>query len=181
MNVQINHPVTVSKYGSYKRYHLHMLNVKQFIEKHWERLVQTFKIERDVDITLRPLPRRRTQGSHRATMDKSKHIIQLDISKPLYTIIETLFHELTHAEQCEDGRLRFEFNNARGRWEWIWYDRNHGRNCGFGQTQRHLDKYNNQPWEIEANTRMYHEMAMFIRDVGPITRVLEYRKDGTIR
>lgn len=145
--------------------------VKQFIEKHWPRIVANFKIERDVEIRLRPLPRRRTLGNHTtvgAATDQGTHKICLDISKSLRTLIETLFHELTHAEQVEDGRLKHQYNGVRRRWEWIWHERNFGRNKGFGQTSRQLQAYSNQPWEVEANSRAQFEMDLFEKEVGTL-------------
>lgn len=165
MNITVTHPFTISKYGSYKRYHLHMLKVKAFILKHWTRLVKNFDITRDVEVRLRPLPRRRTQGNHRTKGggNGGNHHIQLDISKPLRTLIETLFHELQHAEQIEQGRLKHVFN---GRWEWVWNDVNHGRNCGFGQTHRQYQRYRNQPWEADADQKMVQELALFETELG---------------
>jgi len=169
MKMIVNYPFTVSKHGSYKRYNLHMLHVKEFIEHNWSRLIQNFKVEKDCEIILRPLPRRRTQGNHQSRRDSDRniisHIIQLDISKSLRTVIYTLFHELTHAEQEEDGRLKHVYNYEHRKWDRLWHDKNYGYH-GFGQTTKHLERYKNQPWEQEANEREIFELKEFEKEYG---------------
>lgn len=165
--MKVTYPVTVSKYGSYKQYHSNMVKVKQFIELHWDRLIKNFQVNNSIEIRLRPLPNRRTRGSHRKVKG-GDHLIVLDISKQPRQIIQTLFHELTHAEQVEQGRLEHKYNGVMMRWEWVWKGFNHGRNKGFGQTSRQLDKYNNQPWEMEANARMEFELKQFEDEMGVI-------------
>lgn len=175
MKLTVTHPFTVSKYGSYKRYHLHMLKVKAFIERNWTRLTKNFDIKGDIEVRLRPLPRRITQGRH--TNKPNGHLIQLDISKGLRTLIETLFHELQHAVQCESGRLKHIWNGASNRFDWIWEDQFWGRNPGFGQGNAGMARYERLPWEEDADKVMREEFALFEQEFGRLDDTVEiYRR-----
>jgi hypothetical protein len=143
-----------------------MLIVKRFIEQHLNRLLKNFQVEKDIWIVLRPLPKRRTAGRHTLHQKIDRHKIELDITAPLRSCIRTLFHELTHAEQHETGRLRHEWNGRY--WDRVWNGVNHGRNKSFGQTSNHLAKYQNQPWERDANDRMYYELDLLEQELGSL-------------
>lgn len=147
-----------------------MLQVMAHIKKNWHHIIPNFDVKRPIEIRLRPLPNRRTLGNHKTKSkdDSGEHYIQLDISKTLRTIMHTLFHELQHAEQVEQGRLKHICDQYTGRWEWIWEERNHGRNCGFGQTLRQLDKYKSQPWERDANEKADKVLEQYEQTIGPL-------------
>ena len=82
------------------------------------------------------------------------------IISPLFTwdsLINTLAHELVHAEQYHQGRLAHVFHKKKG-WLHHWKGE---LNTSKGKT---YNSYRNQPWEIEA----FDRAPVLVRQVNKI-------------
>lgn len=144
--IDITSPVTLERHGAYSKYHLQMVRVRTFIEEQWEHIEKLFELPNKLTIRLRPLPNR----SNRGTAGEDR--VMLDVARPFRDIISTLMHELRHIEQKHTGRLTHKEEMGRKRLRWVayWDGERFGPKHAAGRTQAQMDKYLNQPWEVDA-------------------------------
>lgn len=159
----INRPVTLTHHGAYKHLKGKADKLQEWMEKHWEWVRKQFKLPSEISVLLRPLPRRRTAGNHKKD-GNGNHRVTIDVSPSLKSAIKTFFHELQHAEQSHTGRLRYE-REGRG-WVGFWDDQRWGRQRGFGRTQKEKERYDSQPWEVDANEKADEVMERFEKEVN---------------
>lgn len=128
-------------------YHETFFENIDFIKKH-------FKIPEYLVINCRPIPRR-TCMLGAAWKDDEICVIDIEVRQSFNKFFATLFHELTHIEQFDEGRLCVE---EEGKdiiyiWEGTRYNRLHTLH----------DDYCNSPWEVEADKKSERIMKKFKR------------------
>jgi len=161
MKPTITNPVTLEHHGSYKHLHRQCARVREFIETHWDKILPMADIPGDLNIRLRPLPKRRIAGNGSLATG-----VMLDISRGLRDIISTLMHELVHVEQFKQGRLKTTCVGRKTVCYWkgdCW-----GPMRLPGNTKRSADKYDEQPWEKEARDRQEKMTIGLEAMIGPI-------------
>ncbi len=77
-----------------------------------------------------------------------KEMIDMD----LFSWVNVLAHEMTHAKQVEDGRLIYSHNHAKLYWE--------GEDCTFLYKNNCIDE---MPWEVEAYTQQVLLVTKYYR------------------
>jgi len=95
-------------------------------------------LPRDIHFRVAPIKAKRRLGEY----DVTKKLVHVDCRLGLQLALETIAHELVHAEQYHTGRLKTKYTDKKG---WLHYwDGEVGKK---GTTYK---TYRNQPWEIEA-------------------------------
>ena len=128
--------ITGSVYNDFK-------DIREFYRKHEETIIKAFdeckkifKVE-DVNLLIRNIRKRSTVGSY----GHSLKTISIDVRRfKIKDIVSTIIHEMTHAKQYKDGRLKNTLNN-KSIFENIEYP---------NPNKISYEKYLNLPWEIEA-------------------------------
>lgn len=154
--MNITYPVTLTHHGAYKYLNKHCLRVKEWIENHIEIISAGYTLRDEIEIRLRPLPKRNKSGSGGSGK------IELDISRGLRSIIETLCHELTHEEQVFEGRLCYDDPRHTS-----WNNDDHGRMLRGGRGKL-FERYMAQPWEVEARERAAEQIEKIEQWTGKI-------------
>jgi hypothetical protein len=95
------------------------------------------------DIIVRICP---IKGQPNGRYFSSEKLVEIDSRLPWDRALEVLGHELVHAEQYMQGRLKQSYMKKKG-WVHQW---NGNVNTNRGSTYQ---AYRNQPWEIEAWSR----------------------------
>ena len=85
----------------------------------------------------------RFKANHSGRYNDSSHVVSIDPNYQWDRLLETLAHELVHAEQYHEGRLESLFVPRNG-WMYQW---NGELNKNKGTT---YSSYRKQPWEQEA-------------------------------
>jgi len=140
---------TSINFGNYKKWKPVSNQLSNFIKLNWKKISQEYKLPGFLTIKIRPI-KGTWVGWARQSADGTDYSIEIDPRRDLTRqALETLFHELTHIDQYVTGRLKHK-HGAR-----IW--------CGsmvpdlkvhqVHSSQKNLDKYRNQPWEVEARAR----------------------------
>lgn len=126
------------KYGYDKQYTLKSQAVAELFYMAVKCAHKIMKLPSDLRVDLRPLPRKSLNGYYTHRLKK----VVVDPRKgDLKTLLQTLAHELVHAEQFNDGR----FAIAGRSYQWC------GRDVKL--ESRNYLKYIAQPWEAEAFKR----------------------------
>ena len=128
--------ITGSVYNDFK-------DIREFYRKHEITLIKAFdeckkifEID-DVKLLIRNIRKSSTVGSY----GNSKKTISLDIRRfKIKEIVSTIIHEMTHAKQYKDGRLK-DKTNKKAIFENVEYK------CASNMSHQ---KYLDLPWEIEA-------------------------------
>tara|TARA_R110000824_G_C14763681_1_gene630109 strand:- start:57 stop:512 length:456 start_codon:yes stop_codon:yes gene_type:complete len=136
---------TSIKYGNYKRLQPRAALVFKWIRFYWDDLKEHFDFDDDVEFHVRPV-RGTTYGWYR----NKKKKIEIDPRYSAKKVLDTIAHELVHAEQYKQGRLEWDAAHRQS----IWNGELHKR----GTTHK---QYRNRPWEIEARERA----AQFVEDM----------------
>mgnify|MGYP001087453614 FL=1 len=128
--------ITGSVYNDFK-------DIREFYRKNEVTLIKAFdeckKIFEIDNVTLliRNIRKRSTVGSY----NNGQKQINLDLRRfKLKDIVSTIIHEMTHAKQYKDGRLK-DKTNAKATFENVEYS------CPKNMSHQ---KYLDLPWEIEA-------------------------------
>ena len=136
---------TSIKYGNYKHLQPDAKQVFRWIKQYWNDFKDYFDFDDDVEFHVRPV-RGNTHGWYR---NKTKKI-EIDPRYGAKKVLDTIAHELVHAEQYKQGRLEWDTAHCQS----IWNGELHKR----GTTHK---QYLNRPWEIEARNRA----AEFVKDM----------------
>jgi hypothetical protein len=126
------------KYGYDKRYALKSEATAELFKTALRCAYEIMKLPPDLKIALRPLPRKTLNGYYTHRLKK----VVIDPRKgELLTLLQTLAHELVHAEQFHDGRFAITPRS----YQWCGKD--------VKLESRNYLKYISQPWEAEAFRR----------------------------
>ena len=136
---------TSIKYGNYKDLQDDAKQVFKWIKFYWDDFKEYFEFDDDVEFHVRPV-RGNTHGWYR----NKKKKVEIDPRYGPNKTLDTIAHELVHAEQYKQGRLSWD-QDAR---QSVWNGEVHKR----GTTYK---LYRNRPWEIEARERA----AQFTEDM----------------
>lgn len=98
-------------------------------------------IPRDIHFRVAPIKAKRRLGEY----DASKKLVHIDCRLGFQVALETIAHELVHAEQYHTGRLKTKYSDAKG---WLHYWDGEAGKKGTTYTA-----YRKQPWEVEAFDR----------------------------
>ena len=128
--------ITGSVYNDFK-------DIREYYRKHEETIIKAFdeckkifKVE-DVNLLIRNIRKRSTVG----TYGNSSKTISIDIRRfKIKSIVSTIIHEMTHAKQYLDKRLKVASNGKQEFENKIYPNPNKVSH----------EKYLNLPWEIEA-------------------------------
>lgn len=124
-----------------KRYRNKALEVATVVNRSIHQFRKYLDFPKDIQIRIAPI-KGTTNGRY---YDGSK-MVELDCTLPWDKALEVFAHELVHAEQYKQGRLKQEFVSGKG----FVHSWNGSLNTNRGSTYR---AYRNQPWEIEAWSR----------------------------
>jgi hypothetical protein len=136
---------TSIKYGNYKHLQPKAALVFKWIKQYWDDFKDYFDFDNDVEFHVRPV-RGNTHGWYRS---RSKRI-EIDPRYGTKKVLDTIAHELVHAEQYKQGRLAWDSKKLVSLWNGEFHKR--------GNTHK---QYLNLPWEIEARQRA----AEFVKDM----------------
>jgi hypothetical protein len=134
---------TSIKYGNYK--HLQPVTelVLRWIKFYRNDLKEHFDFDDAIEFLVRPI-RGTFQGWYRSKTNR----IEIDPRYPPESVLDTIAHELVHAEQYKQGRLTWDHGAC------LW----NGEVYKRGSTYK---LYRNRPWEIEARERA----AEFVKEM----------------
>jgi len=114
----------------------------EMIQKTLPEFRKLLDVPATVSFRVVPIKAKCTNGRY---YDKSK-VVEIDCRLKWAEGLEVLAHELVHAEQYHQGRLKKKYSTANG-WIHSW---NHSKSFNKGST---YTSYRNQPWEQEAWSR----------------------------
>jgi hypothetical protein len=146
-NAQVKVEIATSiNFGNYKACKPVATQLSNFIKLNWKKITQEFNLPDLLTIKIRPI-KGSWVGWARQEQGGKSYSIEVDPRRDtLDKVLDTLFHELTHIDQYVTGRLKHK-NGER-----IW--------CGsfvpdvkvqqVHSSQKNIDKYRSQPWEVEA-------------------------------
>ena len=103
-------------------------------------LKQRMSLPDDVKVVVAFIRARQNVGTY-YTKDKQCFIDPRRLG--LWQFVDTIVHELTHAEQYYTGRLKHQYSRAHESWVPVWQDEEWRYASSF-------KKYREQPWEVEA-------------------------------
>jgi len=137
---------TSIKYGNYKHLQPRAALVFKWIKQYWDDFKDYFDFDDDVEFHVRPV-RGNTHGWYRSRRKR----IEIDPRYGTKKVLDTIAHELVHAEQYKQGRLAWDSKKLVS----LWNGKFHKRGTTYKQ-------YRNLPWEIEARQRA----AEFVKDMA---------------
>jgi hypothetical protein len=123
-------------------------------------LKKILDVPSDIKIVIKPINSKNCRGSYNSV----KKMVVIDpratngynyithTPNTIMRLIETLAHEMVHAEQYKQNRLGWNYKNSCYLWE--------GKNC--------RKSYMKRPWEIEAFRRQKSLAAMVSIEIGEI-------------
>lgn len=143
---------TSIKYGTYKDLRDVAEYRRDLFFSNLDMLLKEFVIPEYLVINYRPIPaRHKMLGA--AWKNGEIAIIDIEARQERDDFFSTLFHEMTHVEQFESGRLcMLEDEPKRG---YIWEGVEHKR------LETNDDLYDELPWEAEANARAEKVLRKF--------------------
>lgn len=116
-----------------------------------------------IDIIIKPIRMRDRVGQYHEGRDE----VVLDFRRgSRYSLISTLAHELTHAEQYFTGRLTREWK----KWDWVYQ----WENNVIGNKGSTFQSYMKLPWEIEARERQDGIALMVCDDLAANGTVIDF-------
>lgn len=124
-----------------KKYRNKALTVATVVNHTIDEFRKHLEFPQDVIVRIAPV-----KGTVNGRYYSTSKMVELDCRLPWDKALEVLAHELVHAEQYFQGRLKKEYIRGKG-WAHSWND-NLSKNRG--STYR---AYRNQPWEQEAWAR----------------------------
>ena len=136
---------TSIKYGNYKHLQYDAKLVLRWIEFYWNDFKEYFDFDDDIEFLIRPI-----RGTFQGWFRSERNRIEIDPRYPPESVLDTIAHELVHAEQYKQGRLAWDGGVCQSVWNGEVYKR--------GNTYK---LYRNRPWEIEARERA----AEFVKEM----------------
>ena len=124
-----------------KRYRNQSLEVARVVNRSIHQFRKYLNFPKDVKIRIAPI-----KGSVNGRYNNNDKTVELDCKLKWDKALEVFAHELVHAEQYHEGRLKKQFIRGKG----FIHSWNGSKNHSKGTTYR---AYRNQPWEIEAWSR----------------------------
>jgi len=124
-----------------KRYRNKALDIATLVNRSVHQFRKYLNFPRDVNIRIAPI-----KGSINGRYINSSRTIEIDCKLDWDKALEVFAHELVHAEQYYEGRLKSKWIYGKG-YVHSW---NGSNNLNKGTTYR---AYRNQPWEVEAWSR----------------------------
>lgn len=121
-----------------KRYRAKALDVATVVNRSINEFRQFLDFPKDVTVRIAPI-KGRTNGRY----NNHNKLVEIDCKLKWDKALEVLAHELVHAEQYHQKRLKKEYITGRG-WMHSWQGE---LNKNRGSTYQ---AYRNQPWEQEA-------------------------------
>ena len=134
---------TSIKYGNYKHLQYDAKLVLRWIKFYWNDLKEHFDFDDEIAFHVRPI-----RGTFQGWYKSERNRIEIDPRYPPESVLDTIAHELVHAEQYKQGRLTWDHGAC------LW----NGEVYKRGKTYK---MYRNRPWEIEARERA----AEFVKEM----------------
>lgn len=156
------------RHGYLKQYRKRAEDVAYLIDRIIPHMRKLLKLPDNIKFQVRPIARRAENGRY----NHSLNLVEVDPRyNSLGTIMETIMHELVHAEQFHTERLK---NYGRN---FIWM--NSSNYVGIGKD---YEEYRARPWEMEAFDRqadLAMAIAFMIADNvnAPLTPELKAKRD----
>jgi len=140
--------VTVSHSAWYNpKNNVYTHQVRDVIQKYLPDLLKEFEVSKDLRINIRPIPQKRKGNFVVFGQCRGNLLVEVDCRSPRPSfVVETLAHEMTHAEQYFQGRLGYRWNDNVQMGLKVWQNVEYDRPKSF-------EEYMNLPWEIEARDR----------------------------
>ena len=121
------------------------------------KMAKHLNVPKDMTIRIASIKKTTTQG----TFSHYNKLVVLDPKAPSWSnYLDTLAHEMTHAEQYNEGRLSFDITTFKN----IWKGEQFANANSFA-------KYFSQPWEIEARKYGYEVSQAILVDAGMFDEV----------
>jgi hypothetical protein len=139
-------------YGNYKKFKSVAIQLNNFIKANWGKITQEFKLPELLTIRIRPIKGTWTGWARKTPDGKGgfNYAIEVDPrNTDMKKMIDTFFHELTHIDQYVSGRL----THKNGERIWCGSEVRSVKNYTINTSQRKLQEYRSQPWEVEARQR----------------------------
>lgn len=139
------------KYGALKFYKTKITAIMDLIDYNEPLIRDMLDLPEVFYIKFRPLPRK-LNGKY---VSPTKQAIISARLSPRF-MMETIFHELVHAEQYHTGKLTRKLCERRRQYVSVW----DGQEFDHVNFRKSYDKYRSLPWEVEAfsrETKLYKE------------------------
>ncbi len=138
-----------------KRYRKTALDVATVVNRSIDQFRKYLDFPENIMVRIAPI-KGQTNGRY-----NDRGLVELDCRLSWSKALEVFAHELVHAEQYKQGRLKKEYVSGMG-----WTHRWHGsRSYNRGSTYR---AYRNQPWEQEAWSRQAELAEKVCQDLEKI-------------
>lgn len=124
-----------------KRYRNKSLEVATVVNRSIDQFRKYLNFPKNINVRIAPI-----KGSVNGRYNNGDKTVELDCTLPWDKALEVFAHELVHAEQYYEGRLKHQYVRGKG----FIHSWNGNRNTSKGTTYR---AYRNQPWEQEAWSR----------------------------
>lgn len=123
-----------------KRYRNQALDIATLVNRSIDQFRKYLDFPKDIKVRIAPI-KGTTNGRY-----YDNRLVEIDCRLLWDKALEVLAHELVHAEQYHQGRLKKKFESKKG-WVHYW---NSSLSYNKGTT---YNAYRNQPWEKEAWSR----------------------------
>ena len=120
-----------------------------FAQTHLKKMIPIaaglLKVPRDMTIAIAPIRAKDINGQYLA----AEKIVQLDTRKgrDFFSIIDTLMHEMVHAEQYHTGKMESKICKKQRKWVRLW------DGAVWSKKGTTYSCYRKLPWEVEAFAR----------------------------
>lgn len=151
---------TSIKYGHAKGWKRTAFELADIIKSNVDVITSLLDLPETIYIRIKPLKGR----THGLWTNSSKTLCIDPRRTNMDTLIETLFHELVHAEQYKQGRLVRKLNEEVRQYQDFWEGTPFKRPSNVRSKGRY-QKYLNLPWEKEAFEREKTLTVQFIREI----------------
>lgn len=141
------------KYGKYKARRSTIVAIMDLIEYNEPLIREMLDLPDNFSINFKPLSRL-LNGRYSSLFKEAS--INAKLSPR--SIMQTLFHELVHAEQYHTGKLKRELCMKRRQYVSLW----DGQEFDFVNFRKNYDKYRSLPWEVEAFGRETELLVEFL-------------------
>lgn len=141
------------KYGKYKTLRTKVVAVMDLLNYNEPLIRDMLDIPDTINFVIRPLPRL-LNGQYSFMRNK----VSVNAKLPARFMMQTVFHELVHAEQYKTGRLRRELCTKKRKYVNFW----NNQQLDMVNFRKNYDKYRNLPWEMEAFTRETELLTEFL-------------------
>jgi hypothetical protein len=142
------------KYGKYKYYKNVIVAVMDLIDYNEDLIRDMLDLPDRLKIEFKPLSHK-LNGRYFSMTNK----VVINNKLTPKALMQTLFHELVHAEQYKTGRLKRELCVRKRKYVSYW----NNVEIDSADFRKNYDKYRNLPWEMEAFGREEELLKEFLR------------------